>query len=116
MLTLKQGIKISAIIDKLELKISIPKEDTSKKDTSKKDSTKNGLEMRQQEVGFDLMVQVVSKAHKAEKEIYAFVAEIKKCTLEEAEDVDLMEFIKDIFSDSSVVDFFKSAVKSKAQE
>jgi hypothetical protein len=96
MLTLKQGLKLSAIIDKLDLKITDPKADANK-------------------VGADLMMQIISKAHKAENEIYAFVAEIKKITPEEAAEIDLMKFIQDIMSDAGVLDFFKSAVKSKGQ-
>jgi len=92
MLTLKQGIKLSAIIDKLDLKITDPKADANK-------------------VGADLMMQIVAKAHKAEKEIYAFVAEIRGITPQEAEKIDLVQFIKEMASDTGVVNFFKSAVK-----
>lgn len=92
MLTLKQGLKLSAIIDKLDLKITDPK-------------------ASQEQIGADLMMQIISKAHKAEKEIYAFVAEIKGITQQEAENVDLVQFIKEIASDAGVVNFFKSAVK-----
>jgi len=96
MLTVIQGIRLSAIIDKLDITITNPK----------------GTE---DEVGADLIMQVVKKAHKAEKEIFAFVADSTKCSIEEAENVDLIGFIKGLFSDASVVDFFKSAVNSKAQ-
>jgi predicted peroxiredoxin len=92
MLTFKQGIKLSAIIDKLELKIIDPK------------ATK-------EQIGADLMMQIISKAHKAEQEIYAFVAEIKGISPEEAEKVDLIGFIKEIAADAGVINFFKSAVK-----
>jgi hypothetical protein len=95
-LTLKQGIRLSAIIDKLDLTISNP-------------------EGTQEEVGSDLIMQLVRKAHKAEKEICAFVADTNKCSIEEAENVNLIEFIKGLFSDPGVVDFFKSAVNSKDQ-
>jgi predicted peroxiredoxin len=91
MLTFKQGIKLSAIIDKLELKIIDPK------------ATK-------EQIGADLMMQIISKAHKAEQEIYAFVAEIKGISPEEAEKVDLIGFIKEIAADAGVINFFKSAV------
>lgn len=91
MLTLKQGLKLSAIIDKLDLKITDPKADANK-------------------VGADLMMQIISKAHKAEQEIYAFVAEAKGITQQEAEKVDLIGFIKEIAADAGVVNFFKSAV------
>jgi len=92
MLTLKQGLKLSAIIDKLDLKITDPK-------------------ASQEQIGADLMIQIISKAHKAEKEIYAFVAEIKGITQQEAENVDLVQFIKEIAADAGVINFFKSAVK-----
>ncbi len=92
MLTLKQGIKLSAIIDKLELKITDPN-------------------ATQEQIGADLMMQIISKAHKAEPEIYAFVAEIKGISPEEAEKVDLVQFIKELVSDAGVRSFFKSAVK-----
>ena len=91
MLTLKQGIKLSAIIDKLDLKITDPKASADK-------------------VGADLMMQIISKAHKAEQEIYAFVAETKGITPQEAENVDLVQSIKEMASDTGVVNFFKSAV------
>lgn len=97
MLTLKQGIKLSAIIDKLELKISNPKDNP-------------------EQVGADMLMQIIRKAHKAEKEIYTFVAEIKKCTVDEAENIDLIQFIQELFADSGAANFFKSAVKSKVQE
>ncbi len=61
-------------------------------------------------VGADLMMQIISKAHKAEKEIYAFVAETKGITPQEAENVDLVQFMKELASDAGVVNFFKSAV------
>lgn len=96
MLTLKQGIKLSAIIDKLDLKIN--------------------LKGDQEEVGADLIMQIVSKAHRAEKEIYSFVAEIKDITPQEAADIDLIQFVRELLNDVGVVNFFKSAVISKAQE
>lgn len=92
MLTLKQGLKLSAIIDKLDLKITDPK-------------------ASQEQIGAGLMMQIISKAHKAEKEIYAFVAEIKGITPQEAENIDLVQFIKELASDAGVVNFFESAVK-----
>lgn len=105
-LSLKRGLKLSAIVDKMNLEIKPARTD------------KNGktVELTQNELGADLIMQTLKKAHKAENEIYAFVADVKKCTVEEAEDVDLVAFIKEIFSDLGTVDFLKSAVKSKEQE
>jgi len=97
MLTLKQGIKISAIIDKLQIKIIDPK-------------------APQEQVGADLMLQIASKAHLAEQEIYDLVASAKKITVEEAQEVDLVAFVKELISDPAVVNFFKSAAKSKGRK
>lgn len=90
-MNIKQSMKVSAIIDKLGLKITNPK-------------------ATQEEVGADLMIQVVSKAYKAEKEIYSFIADLKKCTVKEAEEVDLVEFIKDLKEVSGLKSFFTSVV------
>ncbi len=94
---IKQGIMLSAIIDKLEIKIA-------------------NAEAGQKEVGADLMMQVVTRAHKAADEIYEFVANVKKCSVEEAQDIDLIPFIKDLAKDSGMRDFLSSAVKSELQE
>lgn len=90
MLTIKQGLKLSAIIDKLDIKITNP----------------NG---KPEEVGADLLMQLARKAYKAEKEIYAFIAEIKGITPEEAENIDLVQFIKELASNAGIMNFFKSA-------
>lgn len=96
MLTVKQGIKLSAIIDKLDLKIADPKASA-------------------EEVGAGLIMQIVTKAHRAEQEIYHFIADVKKISPQEAQEVDLVEFIQGMLSDTGAMSFFKSAVTSKAQ-
>lgn len=88
----KHAIKLSAIIDKLNLKITDPK-------------------ASQEQIGADLMIQIVSKAYKAEKEIYNFISEFKGIPVKEAGDVDLIEFIKELGQVNGLGDFFKSAVK-----
>jgi len=92
MITLKQGLKLSAIIDKLDIKIKDP----------------NGTPAQ---VGADLMMQIISKAHKAEEEIYAFVAEVKGISIKEAEEINLIDFINEIGQNKDIAVFFKSAVK-----
>ena len=92
MLTIGTGIKLSAIIDKMELKIDNP-------------------EGTRAEVGAELIIKVVSKAHKAEAEIYSLVAEVKGCSIQDASKVDLMEFIGELSGNPDVVNFLQSAVK-----
>lgn len=105
MITLKQGIKLSAIIDKLDLQIK----------TKVKNEQGEYVQLSQEEVGADLIMQFVRKAYKAENEVYNFVAEYKKCSVEDAQDVDLIGFVKGLFADEATVSFFKSAVTSSAQ-
>jgi len=97
MFTIKQALKISAIVDKTGVKITNP-------------------EGTPEEVGADLMLQIATKAYKAEKEIYNLVASINKISEKEAEEVDIMEFAKGLFGDSDFLNFFKSAVKQKMNE
>jgi hypothetical protein len=96
-MTIKQGIKLSAICDKLDLKIDDPKGDQSK-------------------IGADLLMMVLKNAHKAEKEIYSFIAEVKKVTVAEAEEIDLVAFAKEFSDTAGLTDFFKSSVKSNNQD
>ena len=96
MLTMKQGLKLSAVIDKMDLAINNPAGTP-------------------EQIGGDLMLQLVRKAHRAEQEIYALIAEVKKITAAEAESIDLIDFAKELVSDPKVVGFFTSAVKSGAQ-
>lgn len=96
MLTLKQGLKLSAIVDKMDIKITNPK------GTS-------------EEVGAELMMEIIKKSYKAEKEILDFVAETKGISIEEAEKINLVDFIKEIAQDSGIGNFFKSAAKSKGR-
>lgn len=91
MLTVKQGMKLSAIIDKMDIKINDPK-------------------ATQEQIGADLIMQITRKAHKAEQEVYAFISEIKGIPAKEAESVDLVEFIKEVVSNPGFTSFFKSAV------
>ena len=98
MFTVKQAIKASAMIDKLGLVITKDPNATEK------------------EVGIDMITQIVKNAHKAEQEIYEFIASAKKCSIEEAEEADIIEVIKEKMKDAGMLDFFKSAVKSEPQE
>jgi hypothetical protein len=97
MITIEQGMKISAIIDKLDLKVPDPNKG-------------------QAFFGADLLMQVLAKAHRAKTEIYDLVAEVKGCTVKEAKAVNLMEFIKELGETEGIKDFLSSAVTSQAQE
>lgn len=92
MLSIKAGLKLSAIMDKMDIVITNPK-------------------ASQEEVGADLMVQIVKKAHKAEKELYEFIAFYKNCTAEEAQEFDLIELVKELTNDKGFKSFFKNAVR-----
>lgn len=89
-MNIKQAMKLSAIIDKMGIKISNAKGS-------------------QEDIGADLIMQLVSKAYKAEKEIYSFIADYKKITAAEAEEVDILEFIGDLKEVKGLKSFFISA-------
>ena len=94
MITVKQVLKISAIIDKLDIKINNP-------------------DGKSEEIGADIILQIASKAHRASKELIDFIVSVKNCTIEDAENTDIITFVKE-FVDTDIVSFFKSAVKAKA--
>ena len=71
--------------------------------------------MDKEELGADILNQILTKAHKAETDIYELVAELKGCTVEEAKGVDIVEFVQEIAKDKAFLAVFTSAVKSKLQ-
>ena len=91
-MNIKQSMKLSAIIGKMDLKITNPK-------------------ASQEEIGADLIIQAVGRLHKAEKEIISFVADYKKITAKEAEEVDIIAFIKEMKEMSGLGSFLTSAAK-----
>ena len=92
MVTIKQALMLSAIADKLNIKIDNP-------------------EGSKEQVGAELMMQIVKNAHKAETEILNFIAHFKKITTEEAENIDIIKFLEEITKIPDLTDFFKQAVK-----
>lgn len=103
MLTLKQGLLLSAIIDKLGIKIK----------TTEKNEKGEKVYLTQEEIGADLLIQIASKAHRAEKEIYALVAEMRGITPAEAAKINLLAFAQELLAAPGLMDFFKSAAKSR---
>lgn len=99
MLTMEIGMQLSAIVDKLDLKMPKVTKDTT-----------------QEALGADLMLQALSKVHRAKNEIYVLVSEIKGCTKEEAKKVNLVEFIRELMAEEGVTDFLSSAVNSQITE
>jgi hypothetical protein len=97
MITIRQGMKISAIVDKLQIKINDPNADAG-------------------QIGADVFMQLISKAHRAENEIYSFIAEFKGCTADEAQGLPLVDVLKEIAEDTGLQGFFSSALKSQGQD
>jgi len=91
MLKVKQAYTISKIVDKMDLQINAGKS--------------------QQELGADLIMQLLKKAHKAEAEITQLIADYKNITTDQAQELDLISTFTEIFADEGITSFFKSAVK-----
>jgi hypothetical protein len=98
-ITGRQLLKISALADKLGIKID----------------TKADVE----DMGSDIIWQVMNKAHTAEEEVGEVLAIFLDCKPEEALDVDLFEkwesFTGSKFGEK-FLGFFQSAVKSEVQD
>ena len=81
-------IKLSAAIDKMDVDL---------------ESLQSGDE---KQMGIKLVSLLAKNLHKAEDEILDLVAEYKGITKEEAKEADIIEVMKDIFSEGGVKDFF----------
>ena len=91
-MNIRQSMKLSAIIDKIEIKII-------------------NAEATQTELGADLILQLISGAHKAEPQILSFIADVKKISIDEASEMDVIDFIEVIKGEAGLQSFFTSAVK-----
>ena len=82
-------IKLSLIIDKMGIADDIKKID---KPTN-------------EEVGKELIMLLITNLHKAENEIYEFIASYKEITKEEAENIDVVPLFKEILNIEGMKDF-----------
>ncbi len=94
----KTLIALSALTDKMEIDIASLESKTD------------------EELGAKLLSVILKNLHKAEVEFYELIARQKECTVKEAEDVDIFEFIKDLVNMPGVADFFRSARGSGQQK
>lgn len=94
-ITSKLLIKLSMIIDKMGIADEIANID---KGTN-------------EEVGKALLSIIISKIYKAEKEIYEWIADVKGISIEEAQNVDLIEFISN-FKESEFYEKLKPFLPS----
>lgn len=93
-ITTRLALKVSRLIGKLDLKITDPKASAD-------------------EVGADLILQIVGKIGDAEDEVAEIIATVAGVTKEEALDMDLVEFFESNKGDNGLISFFISAVRSK---
>ena len=82
-------IKLSLIIDKMGIANEI----------------KNIDKPTDEEVGKELIMLLITNLHKAEKEIYQFIADYKKITIEEAEEIDVIPIFKELLNIEGMKDF-----------
>lgn len=82
-------IKLSLIIDKMGIAKDI----------------KNIDKPTDEEVGKELITLLITNLHKAENEIYEFIAYYKEITKEEAEEVDVIPVLKQILKIDGMKDF-----------
>jgi len=95
--TTRQALKISKLIKKLNLKVTNP----------------NGT---QNEIGSDMILQIVSNIGDAEQEVAEVISIITGTSPEEALDIDLIELFEKEKGENGIISFFMSAVKHRMNE
>lgn len=88
-MTIKQSMLLSAIFNKIDLKID--------------------PNMTTEQVGADVIKQLAKNACKAESEIVDFVANLLKISRQEAEEQDISVVVNAIKADKSFATFFSQA-------
>lgn len=89
MLSLENTLKLSAIADKMDIEMPDIKDKTV------------------EEIGKEFLKQFVRKAYLASDEIFQFVAEYKKISVEEAKAIDIMQVVEILKSEKGIMSFFK---------
>lgn len=84
-------IKLSLIIDKMGIAKDI----------------KNIEKETNEEVGKELITLLITNLHKAENEVYEFIADYKKITKEEAEETDVIPILKELLNIEGMKDFLQ---------
>ena len=85
----KTLIKLSLILDKMEIAEAI----------------KNIDKPTNEEVGKELIMLLITNLHKAENEVYEFIAYYKDITKEEAENVDVISVFTELLHIEGMKDF-----------
>ena len=102
-LKLKDIYKLSAIIDKMQVKADLNKlMDDAKKQPD-----------AQAYIGGQMVMIIVSRLHMAQKEVSSFLADLTGKTVEQLEDLsikEVAELFKELFSKNDMSGFFNSAV------
>lgn len=88
-------IKLSAIIDKLDLKDELKKLEV-KTDNEEKDN---------EELGKQLIMLFISKIYKAEEEVYELISIYKKIDIEQAKKENIIPIIKEIMNVDGIKSF-----------
>lgn len=91
----KTAIKMSAIIDKMEIGQQLKDMEVNTGDEAKD----------REELGKQLIVLIITKLYKAEDEIYELIAMCKGISIEEAKEVEVIPFLKELFGIDGVTDF-----------
>lgn len=98
-MTIDQSIMLSSIVDKINPTIN--------------------AEASQEQAGYEMVKQLITKAHLASDEIKTFVADYQDCSVEEAGKIDIKDFIKKFIEQEKLAEvktFFTSAVKKELQK
>lgn len=91
----KVAIKMSAIVDKMEIGQQLKDLNVETGDEQKD----------REELGKQLIILIISKLYKAENEIYELIALCKNITVEEAQNIAVIPFLKELFGIAGVTDF-----------
>lgn len=85
----KSLVKLSKIIDKMEIKDQLTQINKKTKE----------------EIGTEIIALLMCNLHKAEEEVYEFIASYCKCTLVEAEEENVYELFKGLLNVKGIKDF-----------
>lgn len=119
-LTIDSICLISKITDKIQIDKDFIKEmfeySKSVKEKSKgksEEEAKEIAESLQKEIGVQVVLKLGTKLYEVRDELIEFISVYKEISKEEAQKIDVVEFVKEVINDKGLTSFLKNQVISK---
>ena len=114
-LTIDSICLISSIINKMEITDDFIN-DLVEMGKNTKGKSEGSIEKLQTQIGIKVILKLTSKLHLVKPELIEFIATYNYIAREEAKNIDIIEFVKEIMKDKDFTSFLKQKLMPKQKK